>query len=177
MDHLTSAIEPDFEKAGWFPGRRVDVASWVPPHHPAHSVLQSFSGLRVGTVGAGEDCASSDIEFGRYYFDDDDYWLCFEDELGDWQKLLKTEFVCLGECHNAHGQVWMDSEQRIFQYGLVAPMMMFEGYTFASGVERLLRGRRSQPMLLPWQPAVTVWGETFNANDPRVLSPNFFNGI
>jgi hypothetical protein len=130
--------------------------------------LEAFGGLKVGNTGAGAECASSDIEFGLPPSDDED--------VDAWQTALKTEFVCLGEIHHGHGQLWTAGKGRMFSSGLVAPIMLFMGNHFAEGVDALLRGRRSQPMLLPWQEKVMVWGEWFYARDARVLTPDLLNG-
>jgi hypothetical protein len=167
MELLTSAIEPHFRRAGWLPTRRVAVDCDVPADHPAYTVLQSFGGLRVGEVGTGEDCARSDVEFCAVEEDDA--------LVQAWQSALGTRFLSIGECHNGHGQLWLDGRGRLFHSGIVAPMVLYEGPTFASGMERLLRGRRSQPMLLPWQDEVMIWGHTFHAGDDEVLSVESFH--
>jgi hypothetical protein len=168
MDLITPLLEPAFREAGWFPDRSVEVAGDVSHTHPAYHILRAFGGLTVGITGPGEDCASSDIAFGCTP--------CHCASIDDWEHALNTELVCLGDYHNGHGQLWLDRQGRLFSQGMVAPMMLFEGNSFAEGVEALLKGRRSKPMLLPWQSEVVVWGERFRAGDPRVLTPDFFMG-
>lgn len=167
MELLTPAIEPHFRRAGWVPNRRVCVERGVPEDHPAYIVLQSFGGLRVGEVGVGEDCARSNIEFCKVEEHDP--------LIEAWQTALRTRLVGIGECHNGHGQLWLDDHSRLFHSGLVAPMVLYDGPTFASGIEKHLLGHRSQPMLLPWQDEVLVWGQTFLAGDIGVLSVESFN--
>jgi hypothetical protein len=166
MIFLTSAIEPEFRKSGWFPGRSVALTQAAPENHPAGSILGAFSGLVVGSTGAGEECASSDIKFGVPPEEDED--------IGAWQDLLKTRFVGLGEAHHGHEQLWLDDKERLFSSGLVAPLVVFLGSSFAEGIEKLLRGRRGQPMLLPGQEKVMAWGQWFSAGDTGVIMPAFF---
>ncbi|WP_080963056.1 MULTISPECIES: SUKH-3 domain-containing protein [Pseudomonas] len=166
MNLLTPNIEPFFRAAGWVPGRAVVVDRHVPRAHPAFRILQAFGELTVGHIGTGEECASSDIEFGCP--------ACPDEQVDGWQEALRTDFVCLGDVHHGHGQLWLDSQGRLFLNGLVASMMLFVGHDFAQGIEALLKGYRSHPMLLPSQEDVMVWGERFRAGDPRVLTPDFF---
>jgi hypothetical protein len=53
-----------FIDAGWYEGRFVavdkDIASKDAIQNKAIGVLSEYSGLHVGTVGAGRDCAASD---------------------------------------------------------------------------------------------------------------------
>lgn len=167
MSFLTSAIEPEFRRSGWFPDRSVALTHAVPENHPARGILEAFQGLVVGSTGPGEECACSDIKFGIPPDEDED--------ITAWQELLKTTFVGLGEVHHGHEQLWLDGKGRLFSSGLVAPMVLFLGNSFAVGVEKLLRGRRGQPTLLPGQEKVTVWGQLFSAGDAGVITPAFFN--
>lgn len=168
MDLLTAKIAPAFRDAGWFHGRSVDVDRNVPRAHPAFVILRAFAGLNVGKTGPGKECATSNIEFGLPP--------CRDENVDAWQLALNTEFVCLGEYHCGHGQLWLDNKSRLFASGLVAPMMLFVGKSFAEGVEALLNGHRPRPMLLPWQQKVMVWGEWFDAGDQCVLKPDSFYG-
>ncbi|RXU67668.1 hypothetical protein CW358_06175 [Pseudomonas protegens] len=167
MNLLTPNIEPFFRDAGWAPGRAVVVDSHVPRAHPAFRILQAFGELTVGHTGAGAECASSDIEFGCP--------ACPDEQVHGWQEALHTHFVCLGDVHHGHAQLWLDSQGRLFSNGLVAPIMLFVGHDFAQGVEALLKGYRLRPMLLPSQEEVMVWGERFRTGDPLVLTPGFFH--
>jgi hypothetical protein len=167
VELLNASIEPDFERAGWYPGRRVDLPTGVPDLHPAAPILMAFGGLKVGVCGPGAECATSDIEFilGDW-----------GDPLAqDWEHLLRTQFVSIAECHHGHGQLLLDAQGRLFQGGLVGPTFTFEGPTFAEGVEAVLRGRKSRPMLLPWQASTHVWGETFRSGDPRLMPLDLLN--
>jgi len=174
VELLTRAIEPDFEAAGWFTGRDVDPVYPVSPKHPAHAILRAFTGLKVGGTGPGEECARDGVFFGSHWFDGIDKRQ-IEPEISDWQGLLKTEFVCLGDSADEHGEFWLDGKGRLFYNCLVAPIITYQGASFTEGMERLLRGRKCRPMLLPWQRQLTIWGECLTADDPRVLKAEFFD--
>ncbi|MEP5937278.1 MAG: SUKH-3 domain-containing protein [Erythrobacter sp.] len=166
MELLTSAIEPDFKKGGWYLNRTVTVPGQIPRGHPAYNVMEAFGGLKIGHSGTGEECACSDIEFDGCSDEDED--------IEAWQALLMTKFVGLGTSHHGHEQLWLDGEARLFSSCLVAPGVLFLGDSFSEGIEKLLRGRRGQPMLLSPEEKVMAWGEWFTRDDDTVLTPDSF---
>ena len=125
----------------------------VPAWHPAQVVLARFGGLRVGACGTGEECASSDIDFG---FEVDDQAL---NEVTEWQRLLSTVLVNIGEFHHRHGAFFMDAAGACYGMSLVHDAFWFIAPTFGEAVERLLLGRQSRPMLRPDQAFVTMFGQ------------------
>jgi hypothetical protein len=167
MSFLTSAIEPEFRRSGWFPDRSVCLTQAVPEGHPARGILEAFGGLVVGSTGSGEECACSDIAFGVPPDGDED--------IDAWQELLNSSFIGLGNAHNGHEQLWLDRSGRLFSSGLASPMVLFLGESFAEGMEKLLRGRRGRPMLLPRQDKVMVWGRWFSASDMEVMTAAAFD--
>jgi hypothetical protein len=167
MELLSPQIEADFEGAGWFPGRRVEVPQELSALHPATAALREVGDLRVGAVGSG----GSDIDFTLPPVRD----LFGNDAIEAWQTLLDTPFISIAEYHDGHGQLWLDGKGRLFSSGLVAPGIAFQGHTFAEGVENILRPKHLWPMLLPWQTEVTLQFQTFRAGDPQVLTVDFFN--
>ena len=151
-----------FSAAGWSAGRSVAVD--VAPEHPAFGVLRQFSGLRVGTAGTGETCASSDIAFRKLAIEPDDT------EIADWCRLLGTTLIGIGDVHNAHGELWLASDGRFFGRSLIHDAFYFEGATFGEAMERLLLGRRSRPLIHPSQDSVTLYGDEYTRDHPEIYA-------
>ena len=158
---IPTTVHSLFVAAGWQPGRRVAVAAEVPVAHPAAEILAEFGGLRVGVSGAGQECASSDVAFGRS-------WGAELSDIELWSELLDSPLACIAEIHNAHGELYVDGLGRHFGMSMVHDAFWFEGQSFGEAMERLLLGRRSQPMLRPGQDTMMWYGETITADDPRI---------
>ena len=125
-------------------------------------MLRELAGLEVGSCGAGEECARSDIVFGRSEQLEQDA------VIQEWQTLLATRLICIGEVHHEHGALFMDSRGNCYHGSLIHEAFSFEGEAFNVAVERILLGRRGRPMLRPSQPSVTMWGEVFTASHPGI---------
>jgi hypothetical protein len=132
----------------------------VPSDHPAFDVLAELGGLTVGKCGAGIECATSDLAFEWSDFADDTVtW---------WGQRLRTHLIKVAEYHHVHGELYVDSAERCFSASLVDDNFSFIGDTFGEGVERLLLGKRSRPMLRPNQKSVIFYGEEYRRGDPRI---------
>ena len=162
MIDIPDSVRPLFVAAGWHPGRRMAPAPGVSVDHPAATILAEFDGLRVGKMGAGEECATSDLAFQQ---------LPREDPVIDtWESLLSTRLVGIAEFHRAYGELHIDSVGRCFANSIVDDVFAFVGASFGEAVECLLLGRLFRPMLRPDQSAVRCFGQTFTAGDPRVYT-------
>ena len=163
----TSAPPPSisslFEQAGWLPGRAVAVSTRVPSGHPARALLCSFAGLRVGVSGPGLECAASDIAFR----DRDSEF----DVESRWSPCLGSQLICVGGQHNEHGELFIDSLGRVFGASLVHDAFWLEGENVWAGIENVLLGRRSRPLLHPDQDAVMLYGQRFVRGDPGIFLP------
>lgn len=155
--HLTAR----FLLSGWYPGRQKPLPDHIPQDHPAAAILRAYLGLRIGRVGRGNECASSDIRFTILDPDDSD--------LSIWEGLLHTKLVGIGEYHNDHGELFVDGSGRCFSRSCVHDAFFFEGYTFVEAIDRLIRGLRSRPMLRPDQNSVEAYGKTYTRDDPGVF--------
>jgi hypothetical protein len=122
-----------FVAAGWYPGRTVRPSSTIPSGHPAIAILTQFGGLRVGTSGPGEECATSDVAFQEMPLEDA--------PRGLWAPLLRTELVGIGEVHNAHGALYVDRTGQCYCASRIHDGFSFEGASFNEAIERVLRGR------------------------------------
>jgi len=162
---MLSKLEPPesvrelFLAAGWPAAKRQGVQS-VPEGHPAAVVLELFGGLHVGSCDRGEECASSDIEFGHA-----------NDHQGSatvlaWQRLLSTTLVNIGAVHHSHGALFIDDSGAWYGMSLIHDAFWFEGASFEVAVERILLGRKSKAMLRPDQRAVSMYGVAITAGHP-----------
>lgn len=159
---IPQSVAPLFRAAGWHSLVRKSIAGNAPKGHPAAAVLLELEGLSVGDCESGEECSRSDIAFGR------DEQLEQDSVVHAWQSLLGTTLVCIGEVHCFHGALLMDSSGACYQSSQVHEAFSFDGATFGAAVERILLGRKGQPMLLPNQPSVQFYGETITANHPNL---------
>jgi hypothetical protein len=159
MTDLPQTVRHIFLAAGWYPGRRADMSAMVPSNHPASAILIEFGDLIVGDLGAGQECARSDVAFK--YFEPDGL-------IGIWADLLGEPLIGIAEIHNGHAELYVDGSERYYVASYVHDAFSFAGASFAESMERLLLGRRTQPMLRPDQSNVVCYGEVFTADDPRV---------
>jgi hypothetical protein len=139
----------------------VAVPPSVPLDHPARDILAEFGGIVVGSCGAGEECATSDLAFNA--IDQSDHLI----EV--WSSLLDTKLVGIAEYHHAHGELYVDDSGRCFGRSCVHDAFYYVGASFAEAVERLLLGRRSRPMLRPDQQSVRLYGVEYAADDPTLF--------
>ncbi|MEI7366681.1 SUKH-3 domain-containing protein [Pectobacterium sp. 1950-15] len=159
---IPESVFPLFQAAGWPDVAPQSVPPFVPESHPAFAILHAFGGLTVGQCGAGEECASGDIIFG-----------CNEDvqedeTLLEWQGILNTTLILIGETHHSHGALLMDSEGVCYGMSFIHEAFWFEGAAFGTAIERILLGRRGKPMLRPDEASLSVYGETITADHPNV---------
>jgi hypothetical protein len=156
---LSESVRPIFAAAGWECGRRVAVPAAVPREHPAHAVLAEFGGLLVGNDRAGQECATAAVEFK--YLEPDR-------SISVWADLLRSRLIGVADVSNGHAEMYVDDSGRLFWASCIHDAFSFAGASFAEAMERLLLGKRSQPMLRPDQSSVDMWGEVFTSDDPRV---------
>lgn len=157
-----------FERAGWSPARRVPISMRIPNGHPARAILCSFFGLKVGVSGPGLECAASDIAFR----DEDS-----EDGTeARWHPHLGSQLICVGCFHNEHGELFIDARGRVFGASLIHDAFSFEGENVWTGIEGVLLGRRSRPLLHPSQDSVKLYGQRYTRDNPQVYWPQTVRG-
>jgi hypothetical protein len=160
--NLPESVIVLFRAAGW-PLSKAGSEPSVPAEHPAVVVLSELSGLTVGDCGAGIECARSDIAFER------DDRLEQDEVIQQWAYLMKTRLVCIGGVHNFHAVLLMDSSGACYQSSLIHEAFSFEGESFGVAVERILLGRKGEPMLRPEQSSVSMYGETIKSGHPSLF--------
>ncbi|RYC46893.1 SUKH-3 domain-containing protein [Pectobacterium zantedeschiae] len=159
---IPKSVFPLFHAAGWPHVEPQSVPPFVPENHPAADILHAFGGLTVGQSGAGEECASGDIIFGG----SED--LQEDETLLEWQGILNTTLILIGETHHSHAALLMDSAGACYGMSFIHEAFWFEGESFEVAVECILLGRKGKPMLRPDQSSISVYGETITADHPSV---------
>lgn len=158
---LPESVEPLFRAAGWHRGRQVSISRSVPTNHPALAILATVGGLTVTPDRkVGEECAPNDLAFQE---------LEPNRSISEvWNALLDTILVGVAEMHDGHAELYVAADGRCFGCSLVHDAFYFEGNSFGEAAERSLFGRRSQPMLRPNQPSVTLYGIEYSADSPEL---------
>ncbi len=144
--------------AGWRPGRTVAVPADVPIEHAAHGILAEFGGLSVGHVGAGEECATSDVSFEFRPGGD----------VQEWSTRVKGVLVGVAVSHHAHAELYVDTGGRCFLVSPIDGSFAFIGASIREALVRLLLGRRANPILRRGQDAVTFYGRRYAVGDPEL---------
>ena len=159
MSVVPESARPLFRAAGWFEGRHVAVEAAVPTGHPAMAVLAELGGLAlVDPAPSVCSVAFQHVTEGASI-------------LAEWEAVLETKMVGIAEVDNGHGELYMTQGGQVISCSLVHPACSLVGRTFAEAMEAIGRGERSRPMLLPEQPAVTLYGVVFRQGEPDVLGP------
>ena len=135
------------------------MSALVPNNHPASSILAEFGDLTVGDGGAGQECAKSALAF---------MYLESDRSIAVWADLLLDQLIGIADVTNGHAELYVGSSGRYYVASAVHDAFSFAGASFGEATERLLLGRRSQPMLRPDQADVVWYGEVFAADDPRI---------
>jgi SUKH-3 immunity protein of toxin-antitoxin system len=135
------------------------VSAMVPSNHPASAILTEFGDLTIVDEGPGQECATSALAF-KFVEPDS--------SIARWADLLRDRLIGIADVANGHAELYVDSSGRYFVASVEHDAFSFAGASFAETTERLLRGRRSQPMLRPDQADVVLYGEVFTADDTRV---------
>ena len=144
-DELPVSIRALLVAAGWQPGRRVDVPlrefAAAPIFPAAERILTEFCSLRVGTSGAGQECARSDVDF-------DPLDLAGEESTVErFLPAVGRRLFPLGNAHNCHLLLFIDEDERVFCVGDC--LFSLVGFDFVTAMEALLLGRRSPIFPLP----------------------------
>lgn len=133
--------------------------------HPASSVLREFAGLHVVPEQTrGVECAPADVMFAWEDISP------FED-IEECSAVLGSRLRCVGSSQEGYNKLLIDTRLRVFSYTL-AEEFIYEGTGVLTALDRLLRGLRGRPVLLPGQLVACVWGEDYSAGDPRVFNPD-----
>jgi hypothetical protein len=131
--------ERDLRRAGWTPGRRVDVERWalaladegLQMHAAAAGLLSEFGGLSVDISGPGIDCARQPFSFFPTSCSGEG------DRISEWGTELRRHFYPLGETNRREFLIVIDEVGEIY-------LMMDRVGTLGvrdQGLESLVRGK------------------------------------
>ncbi|WP_433898135.1 SUKH-3 domain-containing protein [Pseudomonas sp. PSE1(2024)] len=134
---LPESLRPLFLAAGWPTTGTEPLPGFVPPEHPATALLEQLAGLRVGTCGAGEECATSDVAFGTFEH------LHGSEEFLEWQQRLGSTLVSIAEVQHGHGALLMDERGRCYVLSLIHDELWMQGRDFIQAMETLIFGRKA----------------------------------
>jgi hypothetical protein len=157
------SVRHRFVEAGWYPGRRCELGSQVPPFHPAAELLKEFGGLKVHPDQTGAECGTESIEFMEL---PQDVAL-----VGMLSRHVGSSLIGIAEAGGGNGELYLAADGRFFGRSCIHEAYYFEGASFAEAVEKALLGRRVRPMLLPGQASVSLYGITYTAESLEVYTP------
>lgn len=160
MSIVPSSMTNKFEAAGWFPGRTIEVAPAVPFDHPAHAVLAEIGGLALSNP-APNICS---VAF-RHVTEG-------ASDLAEWEAALGTDMVSFAEEDDGHATLYLSGRGHVFGRSNVHPAVFLIGRTIGEALDALGSGRRAQPMLLPDEDEITLYGVTFRQGDREVIVPS-----
>jgi hypothetical protein len=117
----------------------------------------------VGSTDGGLECAASDIQF--------------QDEGSQthaearWGRYLNSQLMFVGYQHNEHGTLFIDARGRVFGESLIHEAFWLDGEDVWTGIENVLIGRRSRPVLAPGKKSVSLYGQLYTRGDPCIFQP------
>mgnify|MGYP007070479173 CR=1 FL=1 len=131
-----------------------ELPEWIPQDHPSRAILSKLSGRRRGS-----------IVFKLL----DRCW--YSKEVLEWESLLHTTLVGLGEVEFHHGEFYVASDGRCFGLSCVHDAFYFEGESFKKYWLRKFLGSRARPMLRPDQSSVMLYGIVYTRESPETYFP------
>lgn len=139
MPELSKTTQKLLERAGWFPGRRIDISRYEevlrtsrsPVHECVREFLSEFGGLHVETLKKGRDFhADPCLAASEFYIDDEG--------LSEYNITVGAALCCVGVASRAHMMLLMDQSGRM--YGVVDDLIYVIGDTPHAALELLCSG-------------------------------------
>lgn len=156
MHIFPQSVARVLEEAGWHESRNVIHSPELPSESNlfqfAKEVLSEFGGLRIGASGEGIDCAKSEIII------DPKYLTYFNSELKEFESILQTRLVPVGELDGGHGYLVIDEEGRTYILSAMSHTLGPLAPTFSHCLELLILGKR-----LNRQQIEASWIDTANS--------------
>ncbi len=89
-----------------------------------------------------------------------------------WAAALETDFVSIAEEDDGHATLYLSGLGQVVGRSNVHPACFLVGRTIGEALEAIGSGKRAQPMLLPDENNVTLYGVTFRQGDDEVIGPD-----
>ena len=160
MSIIPSDMTKPFEAAGWFEGRQIEVGNSVPTNHPAHNLLAEIGELRL--VNPAPNIAS--IAFQHVAEG--------ASIMAAWEAALGAKLIGIAEVDDGHAELYLSDHGQVVGCSLIHPACFLVGRTVQEALEAIGSGKRAQPMLLPHEEEITLFGITFRRGDTDVIGPN-----
>lgn len=128
--------------AGWSPDRSVEVAGLREDSADLHAfkTLQEFSGLSIGEVGEGQECAASDVQF----FSEPRYVV--EEYARPWLGSV-GRLVAVGDAHNSHMLLYVGQAGEYYVFTEPNEELYWAGGNIREALKKLLLGLSLDPRL------------------------------
>lgn len=161
MINLDPAVRNWFIKSGWTENHSANVPANIPLSHPAHEILRVFGGIKLLEI----DCPDGEEPIEEYVFRPlSTTWR----EITNWSKRIRSKLIGIAEVHNDHGELYVDETGRCFSNSLIHDAFAFAGDSLSDTLQGTINHRKNRPLLRPWQPSVSMYGEWIMQGDPRV---------
>jgi len=131
-----------------------ELPEWIPQDHPSRAILSKFWGRRLGSI---------DFKL----LDRSEY----SKEVLEWESLLQTTLVGVGEVEHGHGEFYVASDGRCFGLSCVHDAFYFYGDSFKKYRLMTFFGRLARPMLRPEQSSVTLYGIAYTRESTETYFP------
>ena len=135
MNRFSDITKELLIRAGWYEGRNVFNEVHIPKGFiifpVAIEVLQEFGNLHIGVVGAGKQCATSDVEVNPCLGEG------LEILLAPHETKLGRRLYPIGEIHNGHGALILDEVGEVY---LFFDDLMPYATSFKQALEMLMLG-------------------------------------
>jgi hypothetical protein len=89
-----------------------------------------------------------------------------------WEAALGAKMIGIAEQDGGHAEFYLSEGGHVIGCSLVHPACYLIGRTVQEALEALGSGRRAQPMLLPDENEITLYGVTFRRGDSEVIEPS-----
>lgn len=93
-------------------------------------------------------------------------------DLITWATALKTDIVSIAEEDDGHATLYLSGRGQVIGCSNLHPACFLVGRTIDEALDAIGSGKRAQPMLLPDESEVTLYGVTFRQGDDGIIGPD-----
>lgn len=88
-----------------------------------------------------------------------------------WATALQTDFVSIAQEDDGHATLYLSGRGQVIGCSNVHPACFLVGRTIGEALNAIGSGKRAQPMLLPEESEVTLYGVIFREGDDDIIGP------